>query len=206
MGRWWTIAVTLWVGCSSEAGGVDGVDATPTADGAVTPDSPGGDPLDTGARATDSGAASDTPPAESSAPTDTRVDAPADPFAASCVTKINAYRAKVGAAPVVVHPETLACADGQAKKGAADLAASGKTTFHKYFGECKEGYQNECWFSAAPLDADLDWCLDAFWKEGPPTSGINHYSVMVDPKAKSVACGFAPLAGGGHWITHDYYH
>jgi hypothetical protein len=128
-----------------------------------------------------------------------------DPVPIDCTAKINAYRAKVSAAPVTLFVDDVACAGDQAAKGAADLAATGKTTFHKYFGQCTETFQNECWYSVNDPDAVIDWCLDGFWKEGPPETGINHYSVMSDPKSTRVACALRPRVGGGYWMTNDYY-
>jgi hypothetical protein len=125
--------------------------------------------------------------------------------ATACIAAINQYRAMVDAAPVVRKPDEEACAVDQATKGAADLADSGVTTFHKYFKQCSESYQNECWYSVDDISAVIAWCMDAFWAEGPPDSGINHYSVMTDPGSTKVACGFARLEGGGYWMTNDFY-
>ena len=97
------------------------------------------------------------------------------------------------------------CASDQARKGATDLKTTGKTVFHAYFGQCAENYQNECWYSADDPAAVIAWCLDAFWKEGPPETGINHYSVMTDPASTTMACGFFHMDGGGFWMTQDYY-
>jgi hypothetical protein len=122
------------------------------------------------------------------------------------VQKINAYRGRVGAPALVRDTSEEWCATSQAARGAADLARTGVTTFHAYYGECKEGSQNEGWYSASDLTTDLDATLEAMFNEGPPPAGeINHYSVMTDPGWKSVACGFATLAGGGYWLTNDYY-
>jgi len=125
--------------------------------------------------------------------------------ATTCIAAINQYRALVDAAPVTRKVDEEACAADQAMKGAADLADSGKTTFHKYFGQCSESYQNECWYSVDDVASVVAWCMSAFYAEGPPDSGINHYSVMTDPKSLEVACGFAHLSGGGYWMTNDYY-
>jgi hypothetical protein len=122
-----------------------------------------------------------------------------------CITKVNAYRATVGAPPLARNIDNEACAADQARKGATDLRTTGKTVFHAYFGQCKEAYQNECWYSVDSPDAVMDWCLDAFWKEGPPETGINHYSVMSDPASTTMACGFFHMEGGGYWMTQDYY-
>jgi hypothetical protein len=123
-----------------------------------------------------------------------------------CVQKINAYRARVGAPPLVRNTAWEGCATTQATKGAADLAATGVTTFHKYYGLCHENSQNEAWYSAAAVAEDMDASLQAMWNEGPPPAGeLNHYAVMADPSFTSVACGFAPLAAGGNWETYDFY-
>lgn len=125
--------------------------------------------------------------------------------ASPCIAAINQYRALVDAAPVVAKMDQEMCAADQAKKGAADLADSGMTTFHKYFGQCAETYQNECWYSVDDIPSVVAWCMKAFYDEGPPEAGINHYSVMTDPKSTKVACGFAHRTGGGYWMTNDFY-
>jgi Cysteine-rich secretory protein family len=162
----------------------------------------GTDAADSGALPTDSSAV-DGDGQGDGAPDDAASDASAlsDP----CITKVNAYRATVGAPPLARNTDNEACAADQARKGATDLKTTGKTVFHAYFGQCKEGYQNECWYSADSPDAVIDWCLDAFWKEGPPETGINHYSVMADPASTTMACGFFHMEGGGYWMTQDYY-
>ncbi len=132
-------------------------------------------------------------------------DGAIDPVTTDCVNKINTYRAKVLAPPVTSKSVQIACAVNQATKGASDLADSGTTTFHKYFGQCSEKYQNECWYSVNDPAAVIDWCFAAFWAEGPPEAGINHYSVMSDPKSTEVACGLYPMPNGGYWMTNDYY-
>jgi hypothetical protein len=132
-------------------------------------------------------------------------DASDDGPTSECVAKINAYRAKVSAPPLASKDDEVACALDQATKGAADLADSGTTTFHKYYGQCSESYQNECWYSVSDPSAVIDWCLAAFWAEGPPDTGINHYSVMTDPKSTKVACALYKMSQGGYWMTNDFY-
>src|SRR4051794_39997609 len=78
-------------------------------------------------------------------------DASPDPYMAyraTCLGQINQDRAMVGAAPLVLWAAGNACADDQARKGGDDFTASGMVTFHKYYGQCKEQYQNECWYSS----------------------------------------------------------
>jgi hypothetical protein len=133
-------------------------------------------------------------------------DGDGDPLVDACVAKVNEYRAMLGVPPVSPQTDQHECATEQAAKGAADLEATGTTTFHAYYGECSELYQNECWYSVDDPIAVLDWCLDAFWQEGPPPEGtLNHYSIMTDPASTTLACGFAQLSGGGYWMTNDYY-
>jgi hypothetical protein len=132
-------------------------------------------------------------------------DAPADGATTECIAKINAYRAKLSAPPVTSKDDEVACALDQATKGAEDLADSGVTKFHKYFHQCSESFQNECWYSVSDPSAVIDWCLAAFWAEGPPDTGINHYSVMTDPKSTQVACALYAMPRGGYWMTNDYY-
>src|SRR5947209_3784470 len=78
---------------------------------------------------------------------DAASDAGTDPVVTACIEKINAYRAKVSAPPVTSKSAQVPCAVDQATKGATDLADSGMTMFHKYYGQCSEKYQNECWYS-----------------------------------------------------------
>lgn len=171
----WLPIALLAVGCSSN-------DQSPPPDGSVS---------DSG-----SDASADAPANDASGEASVTSD---------CVTKINAYRAKVSAPPVASKSTEVACATDQATKGAGDLADSGTTVFHKYFGQCSESFQNECWYSVDDPEAVIDWCLDAFWQEGPPDTGINHYSVMSDPKSTQVACGLFHMPAGGYWMTNDYY-
>jgi len=173
-------------GCSSGGGGQAPRD---TSDGSVPDGAEGADAADA--------AASDV----ADAPT----DAPADGPTSECVAKINAYRAKVSAPPVTSKDDEVSCALDQATKGAEDLADSGMTTFHRYFRQCSETFQNECWYSVSDPSAVIDWCLSAFWAEGPPDTGINHYSVMTDPKSTQVACALYAMPAGGYWMTNDYY-
>jgi hypothetical protein len=184
------VALASLLGCSGSGNGEgtttsDAGDATTHGDDASS-DASDGAPGD----ATDSGASD---------------DGSADAATSECVAKINAYRAKLGSPPVTSRDDEIACALDQATKGAADLADSGTTTFHKYFGQCSEKYQNECWYSVSDISAVIDWCLAAFWAEGPPDTGLNHYSVMTDPKSTQVACALYAMPAGGYWMTNDFY-
>jgi hypothetical protein len=137
---------------------------------------------------------------------DAGVAQPATGSTNACLTLVNSYRAQVGSPPLADQTSEDSCATDQATKGAADLAATGVTTFHKYFQQCKETYQNEGWYSEDDPTGAMDWTIKAFWNEGPPKSGINHYSVMIDPKAKTASCGTARLSGGGYWLTLDTFY
>ena len=132
----------------------------------------------------------------------------ADPFRSVCLDQINTLRARVSSPPLALWTAPAnVCADDQARKGAGDFIASGQVVFHKYFGQCKEQFQNECWYSSSDATAMMTWCNDAFFAEGPPPMGqINHYSTMVNPKATAVACGLFPLPPpkGGWWLTQDF--
>lgn len=178
--KYYAVALLTLVSCSSP-------DVTPPKDGSTDTDG------------------SQTDATDEKAPADTGPDAAIDPVTADCVAKINTYRTKVSAPPVTSKSSQIACAVSQATKGASDLADSGTTTFHKYFGQCSEKFQNECWYSVNDTAAVIDWCFAAFWAEGPPEAGINHYSVMSDPKLAEVACGLYHMPGGGYWMTNDYY-
>lgn len=162
-----------------------------------------------GGSSADTGTDASVDALEDGSPTDAADAAPADATwdsaTTECIAKINAYRAKVGAPPVTSKDDEVSCALDQATKGAMDLADSGVTTFHKYFRQCSESYQNECWYSVSDPGAVMDWCLAAFWAEGPPDTGINHYSVMTDPRSTQVACALYAMPMGGYWMTNDYY-
>lgn len=178
--------------CSSEADPIVLADGAPSSDGNAAD------------AATTSDATSPPPPSDGSSPP------PVDggvlaALSTECVNKTTAYRAKLAVAPLARKEAQESCAYDQARKGATDLKNSGTTTFHKYFGQCTEAYQKEGWFSQDDPSAVVDWCLDAFFKEGPPKSGINHYSVMTDPKSTLLACSLFHMEGGGYWMTQDYY-
>ncbi len=190
--------VSLPLACSSSSDAVGG-------DGGGVGDS--GTSADTSSPPID-GAVTETGAADGNIADGAGVDGSSDAggtLSDKCITKVNAYRAKVGAPPIARKVDQEVCAASQAQKGATDLKLTGKTVFHAYYGQCKEGYQNECWYSEDAPDAVIDWCLDAFWKEGPPETGINHYSVMTDPASTTMACGFFHMETGGYWMTQDYY-
>jgi hypothetical protein len=129
-----------------------------------------------------------------------------DKLADACLTQVNSFRAMAGSSPVERWTDGELCTVGEATKGGDDFNSSGTIIFHQYYPECGEQYQNECWYSASSANDVLTYCNQAFFDEGPPSSGINHYSVMTDPKAKHVACEIyhIPDPKGGWYMTQNY--
>ncbi|MCA9595385.1 MAG: CAP domain-containing protein [Myxococcales bacterium] len=142
-----------------------------------------------------------TPPTP--APTATTPPAPSDPFAAArarCLDRINAYRGSAGVAPLSSNAGKLACVDGQAQKDALAQTA------HGAFGQCSEAAQNECPGWSGTPESVVDSCLDMMFKEGPGSgSAHGHYTNMMEPSYRTVACGFYVTSSGAVWITQDFY-
>ncbi|HEY3822492.1 MAG TPA: hypothetical protein VGL81_35250 [Polyangiaceae bacterium] len=143
------------------------------------------------------------PPALPPAQTPPAPLANGDPHAAArqrCVTETNAYRAKVGAAPVVQRPDQQACAD----QDAAGDAANG--TVHGGSGHCGWGAQNECPDWPGTPDGIVTECLASMFREGPgePYAKHGHYINMTSAEYRGLACGFHEQ--GGHvWLIQNYY-
>lgn len=118
-----------------------------------------------------------------------------------CVNTTNAYRARVGAAPLSRHSASEACAD---RESALD-AASGQA--HGSFGTCQERAQNACPYWPGPADGMVDGCLADMFAEGPgePFSQHGHYLNMTNPKYTAVACGFFVTGDGRVWMVQNFY-
>ena len=117
-----------------------------------------------------------------------------------CLDRINAYRGSAGVAPLSSNAGKLACVDGQAQKDALAQTA------HGAFGQCSEAAQNECpGWSGTPASV-VDSCIDMMFKEGPGSgSAHGHYTNMMEPSYRTVACGFYVTSSGAVWITQDFY-
>jgi len=157
-------------------------------------------PATTATPATPPPAATVAAPPPSPAPTP--APAPAggsnvDAARARCLTRLNEYRARVGAAPLAARADAARCADSQAQSDA------GSRTAHGAFGQCREMAQNECPAWSGSFDEIVDRCLAMMFAEGP---GGGHYVNITDPNARSVACGVFSGAGGEVWMVQDFFH
>ena len=147
------------------------------------------------------------PPVATSLPAPAPAPAPATPAAAGsleaarnlCVQRINEYRARVGAAPVVRRADAEACGDAQARSDGAARTAHGS------FGQCRERAQNECPGWGGSTNEAIDGCIAMMFAEGPgagPAHG--HYTNMTDAKYRGVACGMAEV-NGKLWVVQNFY-
>ncbi len=122
-----------------------------------------------------------------------------DAFAASrqsCVDRINAYRARVGAAPVARDPASEPCADSESRDDARSNRA------HGTFGRCSERAQNACPnYPGRSTEEVLNKCLQQMFDEGP---GGGHYDNMTNPKYTRAYCGFESLGGGRIWTVQNF--
>jgi Cysteine-rich secretory protein family len=126
---------------------------------------------------------------------------PLDSARARCVQRINEFRMRVTPTPLARQTDHEACGDSQAQSDGASRTA------HGAFGRCQEGGQNECPGWPGPLEQVIDQCLAQMFAEGPGTfeTGHGHYLNMVDPKFRSVSCGFSTTASGQIWVVQDFY-
>lgn len=136
--------------------------------------------------------ASTSPPA--STPT-------SDPYAKArklCVDLTNQMRAKVlgpGFALRDRNAEKGSCSDTEAKITREQRSASNTPVpWHPAWGYCGERHQNSCSGGGYTITALVTACVVQDWfGEGP--SGP-HYGQLMDPRVKSVSCGF--YLDGGH--------
>ncbi|HEV8550390.1 MAG TPA: CAP domain-containing protein, partial [Polyangiaceae bacterium] len=119
-----------------------------------------------------------------------------DAARARCLTRLNEYRARVGAAPLAARADAERCADSQAQSDA------GSRTAHGAFGQCREIAQNECPAWSGSLDEVVDRCLAMMFAEGP---GGGHYVNITDRNARGVACGVFTGSGGEIWMVQDFF-
>lgn len=124
---------------------------------------------------------------------------PNDPFAQarqSCVDRINAYRARVRAAPVARDPAGEPCADEESRLDARSNRAHGS------FGRCGERAQNACPnYPGKSTEEVLAKCLEQMFDEGP---GGGHYDNMTNTKYTKAFCGFESLGGGRIWTVQNF--
>lgn len=114
----------------------------------------------------------------------------------SCVDRINAYRARVGAAPVARDPGSESCADAESRDDARSNRA------HGTFGRCGERAQNACPnYPGRSTEEVLNKCLQQMFEEGP---GGGHYDNMTNPKYTRAFCGFESMAGGRLWTVQNF--
>lgn len=114
----------------------------------------------------------------------------------SCVDRINAYRARVGAAPVARDPGSESCADAESRDDARSNRA------HGTFGRCGERAQNACPnYPGRSTEEVLNKCLQQMFDEGP---GGGHYDNMTNPKYTKAYCGFESMAGGRLWTVQNF--
>ncbi|MBS2017540.1 MAG: hypothetical protein JST00_31955 [Deltaproteobacteria bacterium] len=114
----------------------------------------------------------------------------------TCVDRINAYRARVGAAPVSRDPSQEPCADGESRDDARSNRA------HGTFGRCGERAQNACPnYPGRSTEEVLSKCLQQMFDEGP---GGGHYDNMTNPKYTRAFCGFEAMGGGRIWTVQNF--
>lgn len=118
-----------------------------------------------------------------------------------CFEETNAYRARVGAPPVVYRHDRSACTDVDARGDAL------RGTVHGGEGQCGIGAQNECPGWGPPADAVVAPCLKSMFDEGPgtPYSEHGHYINMTNREYTGVACGFFEH-DGKIWLVQNFFH
>ncbi len=127
---------------------------------------------------------------------------PTDPMTAAratCVDKINAYRATLTnptRAPLQQYFAKEVCTDGEAKSD------GDSNTPHGAFGTCGETAQDECPGWPGPPGQLIVDCLAMMWAEGP---GGGHYENMATTTRTKVSCGFYQTAKGDWWATQNFY-
>lgn len=149
-------------------------------------------------------------PAPTNAPTaaPTQVSTPAAPpaadrFAAArqrCLDETNAYRARVGAPPLVYRQDKSSCTDTDARGDATN------GTIHGGSGRCAFGAQNECPAWSGTGAGIVASCLKSMFEEGPgqPYSEHGHYINMTGRDYRGLACGFYE-AGGKVWLVQNFF-
>jgi hypothetical protein len=129
---------------------------------------------------------------------------PGDAFAAArqrCLEETNAYRARVGAPPLTMRADKLACTDVDARGDATH------GTVHGASGRCGLDAQNECPRWDAPAANMVTACLASMFGEGPgePYQAHGHYINMTNAAYHGLACGFHETADGHVWLVQNYF-
>jgi hypothetical protein len=146
-------------------------------------------------------AAPGPPPVAATPP---QASSPADAYAPArqrCLEETNAYRARVGAPPLALRPDKLACTDLDAQGDATH------GTVHGASGRCGFDAQNECPRWDAPAASMVTSCLASMFSEGPgePYQAHGHYINMTNGGYHGLACGFHETADGHVWLVQNYF-
>jgi len=126
-----------------------------------------------------------------------------DRFAAArerCFEETNAYRARVGAPPLVPRHDKVACSDVDARGDATN------GTVHGGSGKCGLAAQNECPGWPGTGAGIVSGCLQSMFAEGPgePYRAHGHYINMTNREYRGLACGFHE-SGGKVWLIQNYF-
>jgi hypothetical protein len=137
-------------------------------------------------------------------PTPQPASASTDPYAAArqrCLEETNAYRARVGAAPLAGRPDKHACTDTDARGDATT------GTVHGGSGKCGFDAQNECPRWDSPAAGMITPCLASMFSEGPgePYQAHGHYINMTSTEYRGLACGFHETPDGHVWLVQNYF-
>jgi uncharacterized protein YkwD len=125
---------------------------------------------------------------------------------------INAYRARLGLAPVTLDPQLSAFALEGSRAQMRERRAHGNFRraarsgalyrVHGFAGHaCENQGDNHGWTPMASVQAQIDDILAAMWREGP---GGGHYDNMADRRAKRVGIGLVSTADGRLYLTNDF--
>lgn len=121
---------------------------------------------------------------------------------------VNAYRAMVGAPPLVLDDALTAYALAGSQQLMADH------TPHAHFRATSCPYQAGCaenqgdpngWHAMSSVNAQIDDILLAMWNEGPGTgSAHGHYNNMVNPAYTKLGVGLVVDGAGELYFTNDF--
>ena len=138
--------------------------------------------------------------------------APATSPEAHNLRGINAYRATLGLAPLVLDPGlsafalegSRALARERRAHGHFRRASRGGALFrvHGFAGHAAENQGDpNGWPPMASVEAQIDDILAAMWREGP---GGGHYDAMANPRLKRVGIGLLTTPDGRLYLTNDF--
>ncbi len=119
--------------------------------------------------------------------------------AATCVKRINGFRAGLGLPAYERWDGGEACANSQARH---DRATEQQ---HSQFGKCGESAQNAC-RDYPSIDETIEQCLQDMWDEGPGSDFSTHgrFTNMSATAYTEVACGFAQAPDGTVWAVQNF--